>query len=101
MAHVARENNKRRNWPQKRQQEDAVSVALEGLIWANINSLIIQSHFVSKQLSVSPGREAYAKRLEEDKLQNCNKLRGFDSNSITPIHQQNSDFYSSHMARFQ
>ena len=49
MAHVARENNKRRNWPQKRQQEDAVSVALEGLIWANINSLIIQSHFVSNQ----------------------------------------------------
>lgn len=49
MAHVARENNKRRNWPQKRQQEDAVSVALEGLIWANINTLIIQSHFVSNQ----------------------------------------------------
>lgn len=30
MAHVARENNKRRNWPQKRQQEDAVSVAFGG-----------------------------------------------------------------------
>lgn len=52
------------------------------------------------QLLLSTAREVYVERLEKDKLRNFYKLRNFNPNSITPTNQQNSDFNSSHVARF-